>query len=76
MRDLVIKARGAGDSLGGIVECTATGLPIGVGEPVFSSLESELSKAIFSIPAVKGIEFGSGFAGSRSKGTENNDLYE
>lgn len=75
MRELVIKTRGSGDSLGGIVECIATGLPIGIGEPVFSSIESELSRSIFSIPAVKGIEFGSGFAGTRTRGSENNDAY-
>ena len=75
MREQVIKARGEGDSLGGIVECNVLGLPIGLGEPVFSSIESEISKSIFSIPAVKGIEFGSGFAGTRSRGTENNDRY-
>ncbi|MHB8565782.1 MAG: chorismate synthase [Nitrososphaerales archaeon] len=75
MRSLIIKARGEGDSLGGVVECRVIGLPIGVGEPVFSSLESELSRSIFSIPAVKGIEFGSGFAGTGSKGSENNDAY-
>ncbi len=75
MREQIIKARGEGDSLGGIVECNVLGLPIGVGEPVFSSIESEISKAIFSIPAAKGIEFGSGFAGSRLRGTENNDRY-
>jgi chorismate synthase len=75
MRDLVIKTRRSGDSLGGIVECISTGLPIGLGEPVFSSMESELSRSIFSIPAVKGIEFGSGFAGTRTHGSENNDAY-
>ena len=75
MREQIVKARGEGDSLGGIVECNVLGLPIGVGEPVFSSIESEISKAIFSIPAAKGIEFGSGFAGTRLKGTENNDRY-
>jgi chorismate synthase len=75
MKDLVMEERGKGDSLGGIVECIVAGLPVGVGEPVFSSMESELSKAIFSIPAVKGIEFGSGFAGTRSRGSQNNDVY-
>ncbi len=75
MKDLIVEERGRGDSLGGIVECTVLGLPVGIGEPVFSSLESELSKAIFSIPAVKGIEFGSGFAGAKLKGSENNDAY-
>ncbi len=76
MKDLIIEERGKGDSLGGIVECNVPNLPVGVGEPVFSSIESELSKAIFSIPAVKGIEFGSGFAGTRSRGSQNNDVYE
>ena len=75
MKDRIVQERGNGDSLGGIVECVVLGLPIGIGEPVFSSIESEISKAIFSIPAVKGIEFGSGFSGSRLKGSENNDPY-
>lgn len=75
MKELVIRERGSGDSLGGIVKCSIFNAPVGLGEPVFSSLESELSKAIFSIPAVKGIEFGSGFRGSRRKGSENNDPY-
>lgn len=75
MKQLVIQERGNGDSLGGIVECNVLNLPVGVGEPVFSSIESDISKAIFSIPAVKAIEFGSGFAGTRLKGTQNNDVY-
>ena len=75
MKELIVKERGRGDSLGGIVECMALNVPTGVGEPVFSSIEGEIARSIFSIPAVKGIEFGSGFAGSRLKGTENNDLY-
>ncbi len=61
------------DSIGGIIECTATGLPIGWGEPFFDSVESVISHLVFSIPATKGIEFGSGFAGSKSTGSENND---
>lgn len=75
MKTAVVKERGSGDSLGGVVKCTIFNPPVGIGEPVFSSIESEISKAIFSIPAVKGIEFGSGFAGSRWRGSENNDLY-
>jgi chorismate synthase len=75
MKEIILEERGKGDSLGGIVECIVLGLPVGIGEPVFSSIESEISKAIFSIPAVKGIEFGSGFAGARLKGSENNDAY-
>jgi chorismate synthase len=75
MKDMIVEERGKGDSLGGVVECTVLGLPVGVGEPVFSSIESEISRAIFSIPAVKGVEFGSGFAGAKLKGSENNDPY-
>ncbi len=75
MKDAIIQARKKGDSLGGIIESITTNLPTGIGEPIFSSIESDLGKAIFSIPSVKGIEFGSGFEGSASFGSENNDLY-
>lgn len=61
------------DSIGGIVECRATGLPVGLGEHFFDSVESVLAHAVFSIPAIKGIEFGAGFAGARMFGTEHND---
>jgi chorismate synthase len=61
------------DSIGGIVTCTVNGLPVGIGEPFFNSVESVISHAVFSIPAVKGIEFGSGFAAARMKGSEHND---
>ncbi|MCD8313621.1 MAG: chorismate synthase, partial [Bacteroidales bacterium] len=62
-----------GDSLGGVVECTATNVPIGLGEPFFNSVESLISHAVFSIPGVRGIEFGDGFAAARMKGSEHND---
>ena len=75
MKSAIMEARRDGDSLGGIIECISTGLPIGLGEPIFGSLESDLSKAIFSIPAVKGVEFGSGFGGSKKRGSQNNDIY-
>jgi chorismate synthase len=75
MKTLVVRERGEGDSLGGVVKCSVFNSPVGLGEPIFSSIESDLSRAIFSIPAVKGIEFGSGFLGSSLKGTENNDVY-
>lgn len=75
MRSSILNARKNGDSLGGIIESITTNVPVGLGEPIFSSLESDLSKAIFSIPSVKGIEFGSGFEGSKLFGSENNDLY-
>ena len=75
MKQMVIKSRGEGDSLGGIVECVALNLPVGLGEPVFNSLDSDLAQMALSIPAVKGVEFGSGFASARLKGSENNDQY-
>src|SRR5207247_7663053 len=67
--------RGEGDSLGGVVECTAVNLPVGLGEPVFGSLDSDLARMALSIPAAKGVEFGSGFEGSRMTATQNNDQY-
>lgn len=67
------KAIAAKDSIGGIVECRATGVPIGLGEPFFDSAESLISHAVFSIPAVRGIEFGTGFAAARMMGSEHND---
>ena len=75
MREAILNAKKKGDSLGGIIESITTNVPVGLGEPIFSSLESDISKAIFSIPSVKGIEFGSGFRGSEMLGSENNDLY-
>jgi chorismate synthase len=64
-----------GDSLGGIVEGVALNVPAGLGEPVFDTLEGELAKALFAIPAVKGIEFGTGFKAARRLGSENNDPF-
>ncbi|ABK76855.1 chorismate synthase [Cenarchaeum symbiosum A] len=75
MRKAIVSAKTGGDSLGGIIESVTTGLPVGLGEPVFGSLESDLSRAIYSIPSVKGVEFGSGFAGAASTGSENNDPF-
>lgn len=70
------KAIDAKDTIGGIVECRAGGLPVGLGEPFFDSLESVLSHAVFAIPAIRGIEFGTGFAASRMFGSEHNDAIE
>lgn len=64
-----------GDSIGGIVECRISGIPAGLGEPFFDSLESLISHLIFSIPAIRGIEFGSGFASAGMKGSEHNDRF-
>jgi chorismate synthase len=70
---LVERARAQGDSLGGIVECRASGVPPGLGEPFFDSLESLIGHAVFAVPAVKGIEFGAGFGAARMRGSEMND---
>ncbi|OHE89589.1 MAG: chorismate synthase [Verrucomicrobia bacterium RIFCSPLOWO2_12_FULL_64_8] len=71
-----IKAvRAAGDSLGGLIECRVHGVPPGLGEPVFDRLEADLAKAMLSLPATKGFEIGSGFAGTLLKGSEHNDLF-
>ena len=70
----LLKAAAAeGDSLGGIVECRCTGVPVGLGEPFFDPLESLLAHALFAIPGLRGIEFGDGFAAARMKGSEHND---
>jgi chorismate synthase len=66
-------ARLEGDSVGGIIECRVLGVPVGIGEPLFDSVESIISHAMFSIPGVKGIEFGSGFRAAAMSGSENND---
>ncbi len=70
------KAIDAKDSVGGIVECRVTGLPVGLGEPYFDSLESSLTHILFAIPAVRGVEFGTGFAAARMFGSEHNDAIE
>jgi chorismate synthase len=70
------KAIDAKDTIGGIVECTVTGLPIGLGEPFFNAAESLISHAVFAIPAVKGIEFGAGFAAAKMYGIQHNDALE
>ncbi len=69
-------ARAKGDSVGGIVECAVTGVPAGLGGPLFEGLESMISFLAFAIPGVKGVEFGSGFAAAAALGSQNNDTYE
>jgi chorismate synthase len=72
-----IKAvRSEGDSVGGVIECRVRGVPVGLGEPVFDRLEADLGKAMLSLPATKGFEIGSGFAGARLRGSEHNDVFE
>jgi chorismate synthase len=75
MAGLIAKAKATGDSLGGIIEGVALNVPGGLGEPLFDNLDGELAKAMFAIPAVKGVEFGAGFAAARMKGSENNDPF-
>lgn len=72
--ELIVKTLKAQDSIGGVVECRVDGMIVGLGEPFFDSVESSISHAIFSIPAVRGIEFGDGFAASRKCGSEHNDM--
>ena len=76
MATLIQAMRAAGDSVGGVVECVIRGAPAGLGEPVFDKLEADLAKAMLSLPATKGFEIGSGFAGSRQTGSEHNDAFE
>ena len=71
-----IKAvRAEGDSVGGIIECRVRNLPVGLGVPVFDRLEADLAKAMLSLPATKGFEFGSGFEGTLMRGSEHNDAF-
>ncbi|MBR4282712.1 MAG: chorismate synthase, partial [Clostridia bacterium] len=75
MKFAIDEARQKGDSVGGVVECFALGLPVGIGGPLSEGLEGEIAKAIFGIPAVKGIEFGAGFKASKMLGSKNNDNF-
>ena len=75
MIDRIMQARKDGDSLGGVVECVARNVPVGLGEPVFDKLEAELAKAMLSIPACKGFEVGSGFSGTLMTGSAHNDPF-
>ncbi|WP_309493409.1 chorismate synthase [Candidatus Hecatella orcuttiae] len=75
MEKKILQAKSEGDTVGGVVECIATGVPPGVGDPIFYSLDADIAKYLFFIPAVKGVEFGAGFQAARLRGSENNDPY-
>lgn len=76
MIERIREVRSQGDSVGGIIECVARNLPVGLGEPVFDRFEADLAKAMLSLPATKGFEVGSGFAGTSMKGSQHNDHFE
>ncbi len=71
----IMQVLSEGDSIGGSIECAVLNLPVGVGEPMFDGLENSIAKTVFSVPAVKGIEFGAGFSVCEMRGSENNDPY-
>lgn len=75
MRDKILAAKSDGDSVGGIIECVITGVPAGIGDPIFDGIESKISAAVFSVPAVKGVEFGAGFESTKMTGSQNNDRF-
>lgn len=75
MEEAIMNAKAEGDSLGGIVQCIATNVPPGLGQPIFDSLDADLAKMLFNIPAVKGVEVGAGFKSAEMKGSEFNDFY-
>ena len=75
MKEKIEQARLEGDSVGGVIECVVYGYPEGIGGPIFDGVEAKLALILYSIPAVKGVEFGNGFEGSDLKGSENNDAF-
>jgi len=75
MRATIEAARTEGDSVGGVIECAVLGVPAGLGDPMFDGMENRIAAIIFGIPAVKGIEFGAGFAAAAMRGSENNDAF-
>lgn len=75
MREFIAAARADRDSVGGIIECAVTGLPAGLGDPMFGGMESRIAQIVYGIPAVKGVEFGLGFGVAQCRGSENNDAF-
>ena len=76
MEELILECKSQGDSIGGVVETIATGIPVGLGEPVYGKLDGELAKALMEINSVKGVEIGSGFEVAKMRGSQNNDEFE
>lgn len=75
MMDLIASAKAQGDSVGGVIECAVTGVPAGIGEPIFGGIESKIASVCYGIPAVKGVEFGAGFDVALIPGSESNDSF-
>ena len=75
MQKAIADAKAEGDSVGGIIECMITGIPAGIGEPMFGGMESRIAQIVYGVPAVKGLDFGTGFTGSYMFGSQNNDNY-
>ena len=75
MQAVIAQAKIQGDSLGGVIECAVLGLPAGLGDPMFGGMENRIASIVFGVPAVKGIEFGAGFAAAKLRGSQNNDSY-
>lgn len=75
MRKAILDAKADGDSVGGIIECAVTGVPAGLGDPMFGGIESKIAQIVFGVPAIKGVEFGSGFGCATMTGSQNNDPF-
>ena len=75
MHEAIITAKSDGDSLGGIIDCAITGLPVGLGDPMFDGMEGRIAHIVFGVPAIKGVEFGAGFACGAMTGSQNNDVF-
>ena len=75
MQDVIARAKAEGDSVGGVIECKCTGVPAGLGDPMFDGMENRIGRILFAIPAVKGVEFGDGFHAAAMRGSDHNDAY-